>query len=375
MTDRAFGYDEELLRQCATSNVAAFAISHAPTTKSTASRHHSAVVEVETTNASLRDGENNKSDDESCLQLFQDHADHYGRHCAPADGSFEIIAEIRPSSRKGAAAAEQEASYRLGNKFHNFVRSVVFVHEHNNSSDNNNTTDGDTKSHRVTLNRFADFRVDQVLPVESVWDDLDRSRHLLWEAQPGTFWDYGAFGDDRFEEVWSSDGGVITSLSSSDMIRNVAANLAIGHGSMNKLKPKHEKHHKKSKPDDDTAVDRNIELPLDDMDAFETPIVDDPMLDGVLLSIKESKQHRYDRKKHNYDSKHDLKVDATVVKTVDEDDVRDEPSVGDFETYLDWATTVNPDGVAIVHDSIDQVSAKEVAHASHACLYGSFTTN
>jgi hypothetical protein len=304
MAGRAFTYDDKLLRECAGSNLAAFVATDA-SEDNPIQGAGSFYVEISSAN----------DDDKSCISLFKQHAAHYNRQQLPEDVRLEQIL-----SGNHTVSSSSTVSYRLGKKLHNFVRNVAFVNDHNFVAEG--------QSHRVTLNRFADLHTSEVIGSNRQWDQ-PTDRHLLWENEK--VWEYGAFDDDDFQAAWGGEEGVITSLSSSRMIRDVAANLAIGKGSINKLTPKH----KKEKRDDDDSF-KIIEVPLDDPEAFEAPSTDDSILDGTLMSIKESQKHRHYRK--HPASMHNNTADS-------------------FETNLDWATTNNPDGVGIVHGAFDQVSA------------------
>jgi hypothetical protein len=302
MTGRAFTYDDKLLRECAGSNLAAFVASEAPRDNPIQG------VYAEISSA---------TDDDSCISLFRQHAAHYGRQHSPEDERLERLSS-------GNNTVSFPVSYLLGQKLHNFVRNVAFVYDHNFVAEG--------QSHRVALNRFADLHSSEVIGSNQQWDQ-PTDRHLLWENEK--VWEYGAFDDDDFQAAWGGEEGVITSLSSSRMIRDVAANLAIGKGSSFKLTPKHKKH--KHHDDDDSF--KIIEVPLDDPEAFEAPSTDDSILDGTLMSIKESHEHRHHRK-------HPERFNTTMHNN----------TADSFETTLDWATTNNPDGVGIVHAAFDQVS-------------------
>jgi hypothetical protein len=317
MAGRAFTYDERLLSECAGSNLAAFVASQykAPRDNPIQDAGY----------AEISSADDDDDDDKSCISLFQQHAAHYGRHHSPEDAQLERIWSGDNSNTGGS-----HVSYRLGKKVVNFVENVAFVYDHNLKGQN----------HVVALNRFADLETSDVIGSSNRrWNDqLTNNWHLLWENEK--VWEYGAFDDDDddFQAAWGGKVGAITSLSSSRMIRDVAANLAIGHGSYNKLKPKDKKHKHKHGDDDDSH--KVIEVPLDDPAAFEAPSTDDSILDGALMSVKESRQHKSNRK-------HPERLNTTKYNN----------TVDIFETNMDWATTNNPDGVGIVHDAFDQVSA------------------
>jgi hypothetical protein len=305
MAGRAFIYDDKLLRECAGSNLAAFVVIEAP--------RDNPIQDAGFLYAEI----SSTDDDNSCISLFKQHAAHYNRQQLPEDVRLERILS-------GNNTRNSPVSYCLGKKLHNFVRNVAFVYDHNFVAEG--------RSHRVTLNHFADLHSSEVIGSNHQWDQ-STGRHLLWENEK--VWEYGAFDDDDFQAARGGEEGVITSLSSSRMIRDVAADLAIGKGSIHKLTPKHKKH--KHRDDDDSF--KIIEVPLDDPEAFEAPSTDDSILDGTLMSIKESHEHRHHRK-------HPERFNTTMHNN----------TADSFETNLDWATTNNPDGVGIVHAAFDQVS-------------------
>jgi hypothetical protein len=75
--------------------------------------------------------------------------------------------------------------------------------------------------------------------------------------------------------------------------------------------------------------------------------VQEPDLDGAILAIKSSYARR--KKHHHHGDLPEVQEDETndpVLPPVEEDN---------FATNLNWATTENPDGVAVVHDPIDHV--------------------
>jgi hypothetical protein len=292
MAGGAFTYDDKLLRECAGSNLAAFVGTQEAPRDNPIQDAGSFYAEISSTD-----------DNNSCISLFKQHAAHFGRQHSTED----VLQLERLSS--GNNTRSFSVSYRLGKRLHNFVRNVAFVYDHNVVAEG--------QSHRVTLNRFADLHASEVIGSNRRWDQ-HTDRHLLWGNEK--VWEYGAFDDDDFQSAWGGGEGVITSLSSSQMIRDVAANLAIGKGSINKLTPKHKKH----KRDDDDSF-KIMEVPLDDPEAFEAPSTDDSILDGALISIKESHEHKHNRK-------HPERINTAMHNT----------TVDSFETNLDWATTNNP---------------------------------
>jgi len=301
MTDRPFIYDQRLLEQCAESNLAAEISKESEDPRSFQDTIPGRPFEH----------------DESCLQLFHRYAEHYQRSYDASDYNLG-----RGGCNEGKESGSVNLTYRVGKKLRSFVSNAVFVHSHNKEA-------GLLKQHRVTLNRFSDVDLDEVLASEDIWNDYGRH---LWEEQ---VWDEA--NEDDFSEAWSKESGVITRLSTEEIIYDIAADLAIGKGSMNKLNPK--KHTR-----DEPLPDKFLRVPVDGQeDPFETPELDNPDLDGSLLSIK--RNHHLPKNKASPD-----------------DDVHDdEPAVdGDFSTYLNGATADNPDGIGIVNPPFDQVSMVQV---------------
>jgi hypothetical protein len=85
---------------------------------------------------------------------------------------------------------------------------------------------------------------------------------------------------------------------------------------------------------------KEMRIPMPDRQPFQVS-ARSALFEGALLSIKRSHYHNMHYK---HGSKHafDHILDAVA-------------SSDNYATYLNWATTENPDGVGIVHDAFDQV--------------------
>ena len=233
----------------------------------------------------------------SCLELFQQHAKHYGRQ---HDGIEKHLLE---------ATIEE-----LPKPLVRFVQSVSMVHQHAQTS----------SRMKLALNRFSDQEPQEDLP-----DETPLERHL--RGTEIVIWDGVADGIDI---------GILTELSSAESILHVTANLGIGKGSMNALRPKSQGYKPVS-----YESEKKLHIPSSGTPAiFETPEVSDPTLDGNVLSIK---------KKRKEAPKADTPKDPDEPGTGQHEPSSDESD--GFATRIDWSTTNNPDGVPIVHSPIDQV--------------------
>jgi hypothetical protein len=85
---------------------------------------------------------------------------------------------------------------------------------------------------------------------------------------------------------------------------------------------------------------KEMRIPMLDRQPFQVSATSS-LFDGALLSIKRS---RYRDMRYNRGSSHESSHIEDAVASSD-----------NYVTYLNWATTENPDGVGIVHDAFDQV--------------------
>jgi Cathepsin propeptide inhibitor domain (I29) len=330
MTDRGFEYEESLLKSCARSGVALFF-----------ERNLSFVEEESEPSSQRREAEN----DDSCVHLFELHALHYGRRHAKEDSRL-VRKAMEDTSILSTENTKVSYSYEVGGKMEAFINNVILVERHNSASD---------QLHRVTLNRFSDLRPSEVLiesagiNPEDLWSEKARRLAVADYGGGGLGWSDGE--QDRESMLSSAMNGMTVLLSTSETIMDVAANLAIGHGSMHQLyKHKKKDHHNK---DSYKLYPKTIQLPtaedLNDGEEgrFQTPALE-PGMDGVLLSIRRNQNYQSQRGRHHKHSSDAYKENGHEgAGTTD----------NDFTSYLNWATSDNPDGISIVHDAIDQVSS------------------
>jgi Cathepsin propeptide inhibitor domain (I29) len=279
MSHKPFFYNDDLLKECAISNFAARLVLPASSASSG------------TTNQVLGSvsDESAVTVDASCRLLFEQHALHFGRR--PVAG---------PNNDDDGDGDDYTT------RIHNFVRNVVFVHNHNTAAAAAATM------HRVGLNQFSDLRLNEILPIASSEDmdivsdeeeaaDETRSKHSsrwLWEQTPAALWEAQQKNGNSNIMINGINLGSanFTRFTSHQQILDVAAaanflmvvgqeGYAQGHN--------HEMNHARQIHDDDDVVTAS----------------------GAIGEIDN----------------------------------------GDFTTYLNWATKDNPDGVPLVNAPIDQV--------------------
>lgn len=345
MTARRFLYDFELLERCA--NVARVSVKgNFPSRTNDPIANEEKLLSSEPTNKLL--GTNPAAtaviEIESCVQLFQLYNDHYGRQ-RDARTTRRLLQLIQRQNRIGEIAEQDE-------RIKSFLRSVVWVHEYNR----HHQTQED-HFHRVALNRFSDQLFLPTRPQnktattgflklrrrlqnhsgnmdsnyassdESEWSDLKSARQLGWSVL-----------------LRKKKTVIITFLSMPAPTVEVAANLTIGNGSTNRLynykKEKKELKHKY------VVHPTSLEIPTDafvngDKVYFATPELASNM-DGALLHIKRNK----------------LSAEGSLHKSKHKDKIPARSKSDKFESFLNWATNNNPDGVPLVHDPFDQVSTK-----------------
>jgi hypothetical protein len=303
MTHRTFEYDDNLLIECASSSLAA------------PEQHEYKYL------------------DRSCRVLFEQHSKHYRRQ-------------------------HDAASSQLDVRLENFIRSVVFVHQHNSRA-----TSGwaSHRHHEVALNQFSDMDLTAPFTPASHASPDDASS-IPWQlrqvrdhppTRPLQNSNDNLFVSDRVRTPST------TFLDSSESILRIAADLAIGKGSFNKMNPKkeHTSHHSNQHITTQEFSTHVINLPMDHPFAFQSPDVQhSPEYDGALISIKENPSYHHHHKTQPW-SPNLVDPDASTSAIGDNDDISFEEAnpMDDFSTFLNWATADNPDGVPIVNDSFDQV--------------------
>lgn len=346
MTEFRFTYDERLLERCVTSSLYRHVLA-----RRDASRPEAPVPEAASSNSdarvraedeqqdgsdpyraaqTMRENEMEDFDDpQACVTLFHEHQRHYYGQPSTTVSVASYLYEAREE------AAESSASTTSVQRFEAFVENVGFVHRHNSNA----AVDGQ-HHHRVALNRFSDRRPNEIF--SGAADDVNgaasgersASRHLR-HAVPSDE-DEPVF-DRWFLEELERDG-VVVHLDDAEAVMSVSLE-GIGKGSMNHLNPKkYKKIYHKSK-----TLTLNPDEPLRQ---FQTPDMLQE-LDGAILSIRPQQPME--------DDDEDPGGPPPSQNPVFVPDEPPEEEEDEFARNLNWATTENPDGVAIVHEPIDQV--------------------
>ena len=373
-TDHPFVYDPNLLEACAQSSLA-----------STLSSSSSSLGWLDQIRAGdLLEDNPDATSQHSCVQLFHQHAAHYGRTVLVVEKDpFQQQARRR---RLSARDEQEQREQQQEQRFVTFVESVRFVYQHNRDN---------TVRHQVTLNQFSDRPVEDSLPLARP------------EQEPFPF---GWTTEGEFTEM--EHANLVTRLDHEHAIVQAATANAegaglwgIGKGSIKTLHPPTHHHHSHHHAHDSSAssgqppwhssssgfrayeFEPSNALRVSDRDTpeeFHVPEVPDPHLDGVIVSVKRHHpnvdpkgQHDHDAESNDEDEDEDTTTevndDATSPKdgmstsrrhrrkkNDDDDDDDDDASHAadpnqDFSTHLNWATSDNPDGVPIVHLPFDQV--------------------
>lgn len=308
-----FTYPASLFDECVGSNLVRSLVTRG-TTVTVASGSSSAVAN----NVKLE----GNGVDSSCFKLFGLFNEHYGkphRNYKEAGGFFE-------RSRLVQDALEDVIHYHnIEPRFERFLQSVAFVHAHN--SNNVDTSSSSSSSHRVSLNRFSD------MDTQNLFSDAD--------TIDGTFdaMRRRAMEEEAMEEVLDFE--------------------TIGHGGKYLLNPD-PKH-----PKAQQIPVKEIRVPDRERLPFGTPVIGTE-LDGYLLTVRKRKIHK-----------------GASPSDADEDDEKDDDDItGDavvspdnYKRFLNWATTDNPDGVAIVHDAFDQVCVSVLFDMGRLALTTFFSTS
>jgi hypothetical protein len=189
------------------------------------------------------------------------------------------------------------------NRFQQFVQNVLFVYSHNQ----NYYTSSSITSHHVTLNQFVDLFDDELPYFDSVIYDSQNQK----QEDKSTYFD---LTDEFIDEIIQDEDHQL--LSSRRR-----------HRSQTK---KNERHHK-------FVV----------FDPHKSYIHHNEHKTKTSWLLEEIKPHQYELG--------DMETNSSVVTSVNSFSFDFKSSEDDWETYLDWATVDNPDGVAIVHPPIDQV--------------------
>jgi hypothetical protein len=349
MTEARFQYDETLLERCAKSSVHKYIVVLTRTQQKPDGRgfegeelggdYDELTQSPELLRAKILEEENHLEDADdpySCIQLFRQHQHHYR---SPGTASF--VDEISVSSYLYHPLEEQEPSNPSRRRFEAFVKNVGFVYRHNHNSS--------AYLHRVSLNRFSDMSASDIFA--SGTEEVRDSRRLeSLGVEEG--YDKDVFDSQLMDQLIRE--GVVIELHDVDSIVSVSLE-GIGKGSMNHLNPK--KYQKIYHQSNTLTLDTDAPVRR-----FQTPEVREEH-DGAILSIRPEQQQQPYRSRDDDDdndggrpsSEHKTDEHPSSVNPVPVIEEPPEEDVDIFARSLNWATTENPDAVAIVHEPFDQV--------------------
>ena len=320
--DSLFHYDDMLLSSCASSALAiAVRIRDGDETVKSA-----AVLETPSTElrreegAILRSIEANRD----CQTLYEQYATHYQRSPLSISEKQFWGVWVNDASNGINMNNHNDLGKIISPRIEAFLRSVIFVHEHNEADE-----------HEVTLNRFSDM-LSHELPLMPHTDDTGGVGSFHLSSMDG-----GQF--DQFASPISNQSGpLLVSLHDDDTI------FKFGHAVQ-------------SQPN-------NIDTSEDDVSASRVRNVRSMFVswwrnrgekysltqnteeEALSTSLMESgsRQLSSSFKPFSLDKKN--KLDG-LEDNEDNDEDDDNDAWG---RYLNWATEDNPDGVPIVHPAMDQ---------------------
>lgn len=195
------------------------------------------------------------------------------------------------------------------NRFQQFVHNVLFVYSHNQNYDSSSSVT--STSHYVTLNQFVDL-FDDELPFNSD----TTSQNQKYEEDSTTDSTYFDLKDEFIQDMM--------------MIQDENNQL---------LSSSRRRHRSKTKKN---ALHKFVVF-----DPHKSYIHHNEHKTKTSWLLEEIKQHQFELG--------DTETNSSIVTNVNSFAYDFKSSEDDWETYLDWATVDNPDGVAIVHPPIDQV--------------------
>ncbi|KAL7483437.1 hypothetical protein ACHAW6_009087 [Cyclotella cf. meneghiniana] len=340
-----FSYSEDQLASCATSPLVLHLLNEG---RKESHVHH---------NGGAKNISGNVTD---CRVLFLQHAAHFGR----PDLTEEEDRFWKARSREWAESSG------LSSRIDAFLRSVAFVYEHNLEPGN----------HRVALNRFSDLKSEDLPLVKAaslnrVGNDFREFEHLDREDELFSldFWFKDlAINSNRHRPAFINlDTENLIFELGEKIRRNRRQNFdAQGSISLSAASPS---------PATPSNYSLNRLLSIFTPHKFFQGIFDSWWWIGgghgskEQTKITESPQPPMEEHSTHSDSRLSSKSNPESAKSASNSFVLDEENEmggledrikkddGGWDTYLNWATEDNPDGVPIVHDAMDQCINRDCA--------------
>ena len=328
-----FKYDDALLVSCATSPLAQSLMSPKKEMVSSVLSPH------------------NMGNTSDCLELLNQHASHYNRSpLSMAESKFWNVWTSTDEQRSQAASNNNESIHEvmMSSRHTAFMQSVIFVHRHNTDANTVNNL-----QHKVALNRFSDVPSHEY-PLPS-----EHPQQIIHHRE-------GIYND---QSMFNLNDPISLHLNEEKDIMEIASKLQRVHS--NKFSTT-----TTTKTAAASSSNNNHYLSLLVPNIIET--IKDSWWwigDGQLSakstsssSLSDTSGEEPNLKRHKnvkngkkttfvFDKQNELSgSDGNNVKDNGSSSSTNKEEEDRFKTYLNWATTDNPDGVSIVHPPIEQGS-------------------
>jgi len=305
---------------------------------------------------------NSTAANRDCKYLFVQHAKHYQR--PPLTNEEEQFWMSWTDSDETSNAANTTPYNNLADnaspRIKTFIRSVLFVHEHNNNDMMGN-------KHRVALNRFSDMLTHE-LPLmshsDSIEDDASSTIFDAVQSPSVTLESFLPLHREIFDYSSKEHGGqVFVTLDDDETIMKYG-------GKIRQLQEEQRLVQSSSVSDNDeiptnnnnmgASYSSNVQRLLDSwwwVGGDHNHIGDNSnqhLAEQVVDNATPATSNPLTRHpKSKEDDSSLLDKENKMGGLVEETDASDGGS-DEWEIYLNWATTDNPDGVAVVHEVMDQ---------------------
>ena len=309
---------------------------------------------------------NSTAANRDCKYLFVQHAKHYQRPPLTNEEeqfwmSWTHSDETSNTANTNTTPDNNLAIENASSRIKTFIRSVLFVHEHNNINMMEN-------KHRVALNRFSDMLAHE-LPLmshsDSIEDDVSSTIFEAVQSPSVTLESFLPLHREIFDYSSKEHGGqVFVTLDDDETIMKYG-------GKIRQLQEEQRLIQSSSDSDNDDIPTNNNNMGASYSSNVQRLLDSWWWIGGDHNHIGDSSnQHlaeqvvdnatpatsnpltRHPKSEEDDDSSlldKENKMGGLVEETGSSDGGSD-----DWETYLNWATTDNPDGVAVVHEVMDQ---------------------
>eukprot|EP00580_Thalassiosira_gravida_P007338 CAMPEP_0201626550 /NCGR_PEP_ID=MMETSP0493-20130528/1883_1 /ASSEMBLY_ACC=CAM_ASM_000838 /TAXON_ID=420259 /ORGANISM="Thalassiosira gravida, Strain GMp14c1" /LENGTH=849 /DNA_ID=CAMNT_0048096651 /DNA_START=22 /DNA_END=2571 /DNA_ORIENTATION=- len=320
------------------------------------------------------------SSNKDCRAIFEAHAAYYQRPPLTVE-EYQFWTDSLKADLS-TRIHDDDILQKMSPRVKAFLQSVIFVHQHNNS----HTMGGKQKQHRVTLNRFSDV-LSHELPLMSHATGSDDTNDATSAFFGGNADDNGAA--DIFEPLEAALHDLIPIHATEEYLNVALQSLNLGRRRSSKKEGGHDDD-KNKKPmfvpleDDETIFkfgeqirqrkERGKFHSLEEKNDNLLSSLTTPSDSTVGTSTMGTSSWWWIGEQHtttstttttsNTVSRHsstrhkDKKPDSFLLNPNNEREGLEEKgndiNNNDWDHSLNWATANNPDGVSVVHDSVDQ---------------------